>query len=52
MIPEEALEYLFDNAIDEIIHTTGCETKEKCIKNTKEEECYLLLKKALEMLEY
>lgn len=51
MTPEEALEYLFDSAIDEIIYTTGCETREKCIKNTKEGKCYLVLKKALEELE-
>ena len=51
MTPEEALDYLFDSAIDEFIYTTDCETREKCIKNTKEGECYLILKKTLEMLE-
>lgn len=50
MTPNEALEYLFDSAIDQFIYTEGCKTIEKCIKNTKEGECYLVLKKVLEGL--
>lgn len=50
MTPNEALDYLFDSAIDEFIYTRDCETREKCIQNTKEGKCYLILKKVLERM--